>query len=205
MERVKVATGLAASIVAGCALSGCGGGALAGMDAGADTTTTLSLSVVATAPALDQLVVTSGEIELEHLGLFGDANHDDRTEVARITFPLDGMPHSVVYDLAGPGLYSRLDTTIDHVSVIGTWRGIPLSIYTKGDERYVDLPCTPEQLSPTSSAAFSLTIDGTEWLDAAFIDGLSSGGAIEIDELTDPAAVDVIMARVVASFSVTAP
>ncbi len=195
-------------LVALCwACSGCGEtGFPVAEDGGADGLVQLTLTVSVVGPALDGLVVTSGELELEETGLVGDAPYDGRTQMRRATFVLGGAPQSFVFPLAAPGLYSRLRTEIDHLELSGSWRGMPLHIQTAGDERVADIRGPDEQLSPTQSASFQLLVDGTKWLTAATLDGVApTSGFLEIDETVAPAAIDDVMARITDSFSLTAP
>ena len=188
-------------------LAGCGASGISvAQDAGGDGLESLTLAVSVSTPVLDGLVVTSGEIECERLGLVGDALYDERTQVPRATFSFGAPPQRFAFAMAAPGLYSRLRTEIEHVELYGTWRGMPLHVLTAGDERVVDLRGPDQELSPTQAAPFDLAIDGTQWLTAAVLDGITpTGGSIEIDEHLAPGAVDDIMAAVTASFSLSTP
>lgn len=175
-------------------------------DAGADGPTQLTLAVSVNMPALDGLVVTQGEIELERLGLVGDAQYDDRTQVPHATFLLGAPAQSFAFSMAAPGLYSRLRTEIEHVEIFGSWRGTPLHVQTAGDERVVDIRGPDEELSPTQAAPFALVIDGTQWLTVEMLDGATqTSSGIEIDEHVAPDTIDDLMASVTSSFSLSMP
>ena len=189
-------------VAAGCG----GGGAPLSSDGGADGLAQLTLTISVNSPALDGFVLTRGELELEEIGLIGDAPYDGRSQLGRATFPLGAGPQRFVFPEAAQGLYSRLRAEIDHLEIYGTWRGLPLHLQTAGDERVVDLRGPDATLSPTQPASFQLVVDGAQWLTAATLDGVAPiSGAIEIDETVAPGAIDDVMAGITDSFALTAP
>jgi hypothetical protein len=192
----------AASIGLSLALAACGNGPLA--SAGSDEPAQLSLTMSMSPLTLADLVVTSGEIELEHVGLYGDT--DDNNQLRRVTIQLGDPMQRFVFPTAAPGIYSRLRTEIDHVSIDGSWHGAPLHIETDGDERVIDLRSSNVALSGTQSAGFTLTIDASQWLSVGILGNgaPTAGNGLEIDEQTCPSVVDTIMTLVMSSFSFTA-
>jgi hypothetical protein len=166
-----------------------------------------SLSVVTIMPALPGLVVSSGEIVLEHLGLIGgDTMGYDRTAVDRVTIPLGGPQQTFAFPTASLGIYSRVRTEIDRIELNGTWQGTSLHISTVGDERIVDIRGPDQELSSTQSISFTLRIDSSDWLTPTLLDDATTAeGGLEIDEDDSPLAVDAIMSAAVGSFTLSAP
>ena len=170
-------------------------------DAGVDGPLQLTLSVSIAPPVLAGLVITHGELELERLGLFGNDGYDSRSEVPRVDLAFDAAVQQFAFPDAGFSLYSRVRAEVDHLLIQGTWNNTPLLINTEEDERIVDLRGPDQELSPTQPASFGLKIDGARWLDADALNAVPVvNGVIQLDVAHNPALLDALVGKLVASF-----
>ncbi len=196
---------LAPLLMAAMALAACGDAPqVTPVDMGPARPVELALSLKLTAPSLDGLAVTGGELALTRVGVFGDVPADARTTLRRVEFALPSDEGSVPFQDAPYGLYSRAFAHIDEVEVRGTWRDIPLVVDFEVEYLDVDLRAPPVEYSPTAGATLAVVIDMNTWFSAEHLDEAAiEGGFLRIDGRRNTG-IAVGIARAIAdSFSMT--
>ena len=140
------------------------------------------------ATAVDGLQLSSGRVEIENLTVLGDVGPSQRTMVSEFSLDLTSAGKSFMLSMTPQGVYSRVRFSLDDLNVSGTWRGTPFTVQIDPeDQPAIDLLSTPIDLTPGSSAEFTVSVDPAAWFGNDLLDGATvSAGQLTIDSGHNP-------------------
>jgi hypothetical protein len=114
------------------------------------------------------------------------------------------MGASFTFDMLPPGLYSRVQLSVEGVMVMGSWRGTPLTarlgMFGGG---MVDVrSATGADVEPSTNATLTVTIDPNQWFAGNLLDGaMTMNGQIVCDMMSNGPITGELNRRVTASFA----
>lgn len=111
---------------------------------------------------------------------------------------------SIAFDRLPPGVYSRVQFSVDDTTMQGTWRGTPFVAHVGmfGGSQ-IDLRASVgAELDPGRDLELTVRIDVASWFDGNVLDGASAaGGQITVDMSSNPQVAGALLGRVASSFS----
>jgi hypothetical protein len=168
---------------------------------------TLTLSFTPSAASVSQLTLASAGVHLEGISVIGDVAPDGRSMISDLQIDaLSTTGTSVKLPTIPQGVYSRVRFKVEHTSVQGTWRGMPLSMSLESDDGTpVDLSSSAAvDVAPGHNGTFSVTLDVASWFAGQLLDGATAvSGQITVDNANNATIGSQLKSRVAASFALT--
>jgi hypothetical protein len=192
----------AASLWGATALGGCGG--QTGGNGPADGT--LTLDVRPTVSAVTGLQLSSGRVQIEGLTVLGDVAPDGRSMVSEFNLDVLSSGASFSLSMLPQGVYSRVRFSVDHATVAGTWRGMPLTVSVEPDDdngaSVVDLRSAGVEVTPGHDGELAVALDAGAWFAGNVLDGATPDqGQIVVDNSHNAAVASEIISSMLGSFT----
>lgn len=163
---------------------------------------------VAFAPAaanVTDLTLTSATMMIDRIMPLGNAPPPGPPPPTHLTVDaLAAAGASIDFDRLPPGVYSRVQFSVDVVMAQGTWRGTPFSaLVGMFGGNQIDLrAANGVDLDAGQNATLTVGIDVGSWFAGDVLDGATpSGGQILCDMQNNPATTGQLSMRVNSSFS----
>ena len=194
--------GVRAAVFAGAAaLAGCGG---ASGEPPPPSEGVLTLSFAPTPPAASPLTLAAAAVQLEGITVIGDVEPDGRSMISELQIDALSTGTSVKLGAIPQGVYSRVRFNLHHVSVQGSWRGLPLQVQLERDNGTpVDLSSSEGvDVAPGHDGMFAVTFDVGGWFAGQVLDGATQvQGRIVVDAANNTTVGAQLESRIAASFA----
>jgi len=165
----------------------------------------LTVSFVASPANVANLTLSSASLMIDRIMPIGNAPPPGPPPPTHLTIDaLSATGASISFDRLPPGLYSRVQFSVDAVMAQGSWRGTPFSaLVGMFGGNQIDLrAATGVALDAGQDATLTVAIDVGSWFGGNVLDGATpSGGQILCDMQNNPATTAQLSMRVNSSFS----
>jgi hypothetical protein len=166
---------------------------------------TLTVAFKPTPPSVANLTLSSVTLVVDRIMPIGNAPPPGPPPPTRLTIDaLSTTGASLDFDHLPQGVYSRVQFSVDGVTVHGSWRGTPLTAMVGmfgGNQ--IDLrSSTGREIGPGLDATLSVAVDVSSWFAGDVLDGAtSSGGQIVCDMQNNPMVTGQLSMLVNSSFT----
>jgi hypothetical protein len=165
----------------------------------------LTLSVLPSAASTPDLVLTRATMRLEHVQVFGNVPPPRPPPPIDLSFDaLASGGVSQMFAHLPPGVYSRVQLSVDDVMIEGTWRGTPFTArFMMFGGAPVDLrSLSGHELTPDDDLDLIVTVDVSSWFAGNLLDSaMATGGQITCDGLNNQPVTMELIDRIRRSFA----
>lgn len=186
-------------VLAGVALGACGPGGDQHPPPG-----TLTVAFGPVAPSVAELTLTSAIVKLDRIQPIGNGPPPMPPMPPRLLLDaLSATGASFTFDHVPPGVYSRVQFTVDDVDVQGSWRGTPFVAHLApfGGSQ-IDLRASVGvAIEPGQDATLPVRVDPSAWFGGNVLDGATpAAGQITVDMTDNAAVAGTMLMRLEGSF-----
>jgi hypothetical protein len=170
---------------------------------------TVSAQFTVSMPTVPGLQLTAGAIGLGHFDLFGDVSTTPEAQLhgATINAVTTSMGQTFSFPNLPQGVYSRLEFSVEHVWLTGSYMGVPLTVHDDNEGPRVDLRAMPPpELVDGDAVTLPIAVSSdTWWRDVDLSLAELDDGRILIDAFHNWELASAIMRDVGLSFAIGTP